>query len=771
MRKTLFFLFALLMTIGIRATDVTVANTSSGSLPSAFGSFASNVFTTSAASGLEGVTVTGSSGLTIGEATVNVASYGKCFSLVTAAAATNYKVTMAVPDGYVITGYYLDCSANTSGAPHTLTSEDGTVSVVASAPPYNNPTGPKAFEVTGLNTQTTYFTINTANKGNTLYLPTFTISVQKIGVTYVNVTYELYESDGTTLISNTTTEQEINSAINVPASFTSNTYYTYTTEGSIGETDCTIKVIRTLKSDIVYPISNLSNNKAYSIVVPRGTYTTDNGSLANTVKSSSYTINNFALVSYEDNYYMWSIADSKFVAGSGATLSDTPAAITFSATTVPAYQIKCGSNTLNATSGQATGATFDSWSDADDGNRCVIYEAADFDPTNVLAALEDYFHGTAAFNTAITQLETIAWGTGLGQYSLVIESTDYTSQATTIISGLKAAGYSTENLAVAQQMLNSVSLNMPKAGTFLRIKGNTSDKYLAAGLASNNKFAMTDATDNTTLFYFDGTKLINMSSGKFNGMSTSAWAWVDESSASTVAFHDGLTNGGYAIQSAAAYFYDNGDNSSSADRGGNLIISTSTNARYTSWSLEESTTFDVAMHAGESTYWATANFPFGYTIPSGTEAYIGQVDGNCIKLSSIGTSVPAATPVILNGDATSITVTIDNTVTTDTESNGLSGQYAADNAANESKLSLGISNGKVGFYTYDGALGAFKAYLTASTGSNGFTFSFADDDVTGISEIVDNESSNSKYFDLQGRKVAAPQKGQLYIKGGKIVKY
>ena len=770
MRKNLFFLFALLATIGIRATDVTVANTSSGSLPSAFGSFASNVFTTSSASGLEGVTVTGSNGLTISEATVNVANYGKCFSLVTAAAATDYTVTMAVPDGYVITGYYLDCSANTSGAPHTLTSEDGTVSVVASAPPYNNPTGPKVFEVTGLSTQTTYFTINTANKGNTLYLPTFTISVQKLGATYINVTYELYESDGTTLVSSTTTEQEINSAINVPASFTSNTYYTYATEGSIGETDCTIKVIRTLKSDIVYPISNLSNNKAYSIVVPRGTYTTDNGSLANTVKSSSYTINNFALVSYEDNYYMWSIADSKFVAGSGATLSDTPAAITFSATTVPAYQIKCGSNTLNATSGQTTGATFDSWSAADDGNRCVIYEVADFDPTNVLAALEDYFHGTAAFNAAITQLEAIAWGTGLGQYNLVIEGTDYTSQATTIISGLKAAGYSTENLAVAQQMLNSVSLNMPKAGTFLRIKGNTSGKYLAAGLASNNKFAMTDATDNTTLFYFDGTKLINMSSGKYNGMSTNAWAWVDESSASAVAFHDGLTNGGYAIQSAAAYFYDNGDNSSSADRGGNLIISTSTNARYTSWSLEESTTFHVAMHAGESTYWATANFPFGYTIPSGTEAYIGQVDGSYIRLSSIGTSVPAATPVILNGDAASITVTIDNTVTTDTESNGLSGQYAADNAANESKLSLGISDGKVGFYTYDGALGAFKAYLTASTGSNGFTFSFADDDVTGISEIVGSESSDSKYYDLQGRKVAAPQKGQLYIKGGKIVK-
>jgi len=47
-----------------------------------------------------------------------------------------------------------------------------------------------------------------------------------------------------------------------------------------------------------------------------------------------------------------------------------------------------------------------------------------------------------------------------------------------------------------------------------------------------------------------------------------------------------LTNGGYAIQSSNAYFYDNGDNSDSADRGGNLTINASTNGRYTNWYLE-----------------------------------------------------------------------------------------------------------------------------------------------------------------------------------------
>ena len=163
----------------------------SHSLPSAYGAFSGQTFTTSAASGMAGVTITASSGLTINEATVDVNNYGKCFSLATAAAATNYTVTMTAPTGYVITGYYLGGSATTSGAPHTLTSADGTVSVVASAPPYNSPANaPKVFEVTGLNTNSTYFTINTANKANTLYLPTFYISVAKASEV-VDVTYNV----------------------------------------------------------------------------------------------------------------------------------------------------------------------------------------------------------------------------------------------------------------------------------------------------------------------------------------------------------------------------------------------------------------------------------------------------------------------------------------------------------------------------------------------------------------------------------------------------
>ena len=192
-QKLTLLLLALFTTVGAWAIDVKIAETSSG-LPTAagFGSFSGKVFTTAAGSGLAGVTVTASTGLTIGEQYVNVANYGNCFKLVTAAASTNYTVTLTAPEGYIITGYYMGCSANSDGKKHTITPAGWASGVEVTSPPYNNPVGPKVIEVTGLNTNSTSFTISTANEGNTLYLPTFTIYVAKL----VPVTYVISDANG-----------------------------------------------------------------------------------------------------------------------------------------------------------------------------------------------------------------------------------------------------------------------------------------------------------------------------------------------------------------------------------------------------------------------------------------------------------------------------------------------------------------------------------------------------------------------------------------------
>lgn len=233
MKRTLLLLLALLTLggSGAWATDVVIANcpnftngTASSILPSTYGSFSGQTFTTNASSGLAGVTITAATGCKIGEQYVNVNHYGDCLKLVTSAASTNYQITLSAPTGYVITGYTIGGSANTNNAKHTLTSKDGSVSVVVSAPPYNDPVGAKVFAVSGLKEQTTYFTINTASSASTLFIPTFTIYVYPEDQVR-DVTYDVY-FNGNSKATATATNSIVGSTLSLPSS-AANSFCTY----------------------------------------------------------------------------------------------------------------------------------------------------------------------------------------------------------------------------------------------------------------------------------------------------------------------------------------------------------------------------------------------------------------------------------------------------------------------------------------------------------------------------------------------------------------
>lgn len=233
--------------------------------------------------------------------------------------------------------------------------------------------------------------------------------------TIVNVTYELYESDGTTLVASTTVEQLKNSEVNIPASF-ENPYYNLTSQGTIKTSDCTIKVIRTLKDGIVYPVANLNNNKAYYIKTRYGnrgslsTYTDgDVTYLASPVKSAlglNASGKKFAIINYEDHYYLYSVEDQKFVtyqaeqkAPLAAEITGISDAIAFSATTAPLYELRfdgSASKIINSSGSYLYGLVFNGWGAGsnqwDDGCQYTIEEAGTFDPAAAIAALTEFFH-------------------------------------------------------------------------------------------------------------------------------------------------------------------------------------------------------------------------------------------------------------------------------------------------------------------------------------------------------------------------------------------
>ena len=333
----------------------------------------------------------------------------------------------------------------------------------------------------------------------------------------------------------------------------------------------------------------------------------------------------------------------------------------------------------------------------------------------------------------------------------------------------------------------------PVAGDFLRIKASDTNKsaWSLSGsnlyLTSSNCASKTDrvgfvegatATDNTTIFYYDGSSLTGLSNGlQPTGTGTYAHMSIGAVGATpTVVSFEPINS---PEQHAFRVEFSNGARSMYTQRGGSegsyyyhtdAAGGNATDAHYR-YFLEKVTSLPVTISAAG---FASLYSPVALTIPSGVTAYVGSSNGDVINLTKITDEIiPANTGVVLEGPEG----TYDFGVTTGgSASSGLQGTVAATATPSNGTtfvLGVGKSNGKVGFYKYTGTnLGGFKAYIVESgEGSNQFLFNFVDDDPTAVNSAINVQILNGQYYDLQGRKVVAPQKGQLYIHNGKKVLY
>lgn len=197
------------------------------------------------------------------------------------------------------------------------------------------------------------------------------------------------------------------------------------------------------------------------------------------------------------------------------------------------------------------------------------------------------------------------------------------------------------------------------------------------------------------------------------------------------------------------------------------------------WTIEEAEELTVALNAIGADYYATLCVPFAYTVSGATAYTLTNASESALTMNAVTGTVAAGTPVMLVGSNASATLTIGSGyAATPVTETALTGQYLAGNVSATSNYFLGRKKNsedvyEPGFYMYSGetlALGANRAYYHASASSNGFKLVFADDDVTAVASAVNGEAvANGQYFDLQGRKVQNPVKGQIYILNGKKV--
>ena len=181
--------------------------------------------------------------------------------------------------------------------------------------------------------------------------------------------------------------------------------------------------------------------------------------------------------------------------------------------------------------------------------------------------------------------------------------------------------------------------------------------------------------------------------------------------------------------------------------------------------------------AGFATYVPSYDLNFSAT---SIEAYKVKVSSKGVATLTKVNNVPAGTPVLLykaGGDTEDIPVMTGAAAVTENDLVAGTGAAVATTVGDYTNMILNNVGGNVGFYFANGqTVATNRAYLHFATSlapdpaAARMTMIFEDDDVTGVNEVrSQKEDVRSEWFDLQGRKVAQPQKGRYIVNGKKVV--
>ena len=192
-------------------------------------------------------------------------------------------------------------------------------------------------------------------------------------------------------------------------------------------------------------------------------------------------------------------------------------------------------------------------------------------------------------------------------------------------------------------------------------------------------------------------------------------------------------------------------------------------ADFTATAASYSTTINTTAQCG------TLCLPFAATIPDGVTAYtLSYVSGNdAATLTPVETTIPANTPVLLNGSGAA-TFTGSGAVDADATnvSGALTGVFA--NTAvplNSYVLQNGASG--IGFYKVASDITAkpFRAYLTGQVAGSKDFLSFYFDEATAISQVQGSgfKVQDSEIFNLAGQRMSKLQKGLNIVNGKKVM--
>ena len=337
------------------------------------------------------------------------------------------------------------------------------------------------------------------------------------------------------------------------------------------------------------------------------------------------------------------------------------------------------------------------------------------------------------------------------------------------------------NLGDVQDLLSayadktSFTLNMPAAGDFFRIKSNDGTRYVTAtGATENSPWRLqttTDSTDEGTIFGYDGSHLVSLSTGRavyLSGNSHAKLAKYDETNFGTVEF-SAMPDNKYAVyvkqggQTATMYLWQNASKPGVDGLGGK-----NTGDVLTHLQLEEVESVPVHLNtAGLATFTPADDM----VVPDGVEIYVASQYDTAhqrINLSQVqGKVIPADTPVLLYGAASTtiqLTYAGDEDHAPAVSVNAFRGSFApsAVPAGQEGR----VLNGGEFVTVVPSNVRGMRAFVSAAS-SAGTRTALAFPGVTAVESVKTASEAEAPIYDLSGRRVTKPVAGQIYVQNGK----
>ena len=317
-------------------------------------------------------------------------------------------------------------------------------------------------------------------------------------------------------------------------------------------------------------------------------------------------------------------------------------------------------------------------------------------------------------------------------------------------------------------------LNMPKKGMFFKIKSNDGTRYVTANGATDGAWQLkttTDSTDEGTIFGYDGSHLVSLSTGRavyLSGNSHAKLADYRETNFGTVEFGTTPDNK-YAVyvkqggQTATMYLYQEASKPGVDGLGGK-----NTGHVLTHLQLEEVESVPVHLNSAGLATFVPA---YDMVVPNDVEIYVASQYDTAhqrIILSQLeGKVIPADTPVLLYGP---VSTTIQLTYSDEEDGaptvsvNAFQGRFvpSAVPAGQEGRV---LNEGE--FVKVEPSfVRGMRAFVSAAS-SAGTRTALAFPGVTAVESVKTASEAEAPIYDLSGRRVTKPVAGQIYVQNGK----